>query len=117
VTLSASWQKVFSDDPKLGFFAQRSKFVDGIDAGKVLEPAKSMDDMHSIVTNSTVDGVLAALFAVLIIVVILDAARICVRAVRSREPLPSTEVPPAESHLRAPSGLFTRREEYERVGA
>ncbi|HET6548766.1 MAG TPA: carbon starvation CstA family protein, partial [Solirubrobacter sp.] len=116
VTLSASWQKVFSDDPKLGFFAQRSKFVDGIDAGKVLEPAKSMDDMHSIVTNSTVDGVLAALFAILIIVVILDAARICVRAVRSREPLPNTEVPPAESHLRAPSGLFTRREEYERVG-
>ena len=118
VTLTASWQKVFSDDPKLGFFAQRSKFVDGIDAGKVLPPAKSMDDMHAIVTNSTVDGVLAALFAILIIVVILDAARICIRAVRSREPLPSTEVSPVESRLRAPSGLFARAEdrELERVG-
>src|SRR3954453_16970675 len=83
VTLTASWQKVFSDDPKLGFFAQRSKFLDGIDAGKVLPPAKSMDDMHAVVTNSTVDGVLAALFAILIVIVILDAMRIWVKAIRA----------------------------------
>src|SRR4051795_10623899 len=75
VTLTASYEKVFSDDPKLGFFAQRTKFQDAIDAGKVLPPAKSMDDMHAVVTNSTVDGVLAALFAILIVIVILDAMR------------------------------------------
>src|SRR4051812_43302423 len=75
VTLTASWQKVFSDDPKLGFFAQRSKFQDAIASGDVLPPAKSAGDMHTVVTNSTVDGVLAALFAVLIIVVLLDAMR------------------------------------------
>ena len=63
VTLTASWQKVFSDDPRVGFFAQRGKYQDGIDAGKVLPPAKTMDDMHTVVTNSTVDGVLSALFA------------------------------------------------------
>src|SRR3954449_11620555 len=79
VTLTASWQKVFSDDPKLGFFAQRSKFVDGIDAGKVLPPAKSMDDMHTGVTNAAVEAVLAALFAILIVIVILDVMRIWVK--------------------------------------
>jgi carbon starvation protein len=61
-----------------------------------------------VVTNSTVDGVLSALFAILIIVVILDAMRIWVRAIRAGG-LPTTEVPPVESHLYAPSGLFAER--------
>jgi carbon starvation protein len=104
---------VFSDNPKLGFFAQRNTFNDSIEAGKVLPPAKTMDDMHAVVTNSTVDGILAALFAILIIVVILDATRISIKAIRSRELLPSTEVPAEESHLVAPSGLFVRSEEQE----
>jgi carbon starvation protein len=116
VTLTASWQKVFSDNPKIGFFAQRDKFNEAIAAGKVTSPAKNMDQMHAVVTNSTVDGILSAIFAILIVIVILDAARICVRAMRSREPLPSTEVPAAESHIRAPSGLFTREEEFEWAG-
>jgi carbon starvation protein len=131
VTLTASYQKVFSDDPKLGFFAQRDKFQDAIDAGEVVAPAQSMDDMHAVVTNSTVDGILAALFAVLIIVVIADAARIWVRAIRARRPLPTTETPFVQSQLSAPAGLFpgadealapagpgrfTRDTERERVG-
>ncbi len=113
VTLTASWEKVFSSDPKLGFFAQRDKFQDAIAAGKVTAPAKNMDQMHAVVTNSTVDGILSALFAILIIIVILDAARVCVKALRSSTLLPSTEVPAAESHIRAPSGLFTREREFE----
>src|SRR3954451_10637413 len=116
VTLTASYQKVFSDDPKLGFFAQRDKFQDAIAAGQVTAPAKSMDDMHAVVTNSTVDGILAAFFAILVVIVIADAARICVKAIRSRELLPTTEVPAEESTLRAPSGLFTREEEFEWAG-
>jgi len=106
VTLTASYQKVFSGDPKLGFFAQRDKFQDAIDAGEVVAPAQSMDDMHSVVTNSTVDGVLAALFAVLIVIVILDAARIWVRVIRSGRPAETTETPFVESQLAAPAGLF-----------
>jgi carbon starvation protein len=76
-----------------------------------------MDDMHAVVTNSTVDGVLSAFFAILIIVVIADATRIAIKAIRAGG-LPTTEVPAETSHLRAPSGLFTRDAEttYEPVG-
>ena len=111
VTLTASYQKVFSDDPKLGFFAQRDKFQDAVDKGQVLAPAKSIDDMHQVVTNSTVDGILAALFAVMIIVVILDASRIWFRVIVGRRTLPTTESPFVESKLFAPAGLIPTAQE------
>jgi carbon starvation protein len=38
--------------------------------------------------------------------VIVDAARVWVRVIRSRRPAPTTEVPFVQSHLSAPAGLF-----------
>jgi carbon starvation protein len=111
VTLTASYQKVFSDEPKLGFFAQRDRFQEALDRGEVLAPAKSIDDMQAVVTNSTVDGVLAALFAVMIIVVILDASRVWLKTIVERRPLPTTETPFVESKLWAPAGLIATPEE------
>ncbi|MCI3932977.1 carbon starvation CstA family protein [Streptomyces sp. AN091965] len=123
VTLTASWQKVFSDDPRVGFFKQRSVYQDAIDDGKVLPPAKTMDDMHTVVTNSTVDGVLSAALAILVVIVLVDAARVCVRHVR--DPLSSrlSEAPFVESRTVAPAGLVATKEEkaelvaYERAQA
>ncbi|MDT7844221.1 carbon starvation CstA family protein [Streptomyces justiciae] len=113
VTLTASWQKVFSSDPKVGFFKQRSVFQDAIDRGEVLPPAKNMDDMHTVVTNSTVDGVLTAVLALLIVVVIADALRVCIRHVRRPALSTLSEAPYVESKLVAPAGLFPTREEKE----
>lgn len=117
VTLTASWQKVFSSDPKVGFFEQRSIYQSAIDDGKVIPPAKSMDDMQTIVTNSTVDGVLAALFAVLVIVVLADATRTCVRAIRDPRAATLHEVPHEESRIVAPAGLFPTKEEKAELAA
>ncbi|MFI7403147.1 carbon starvation CstA family protein [Streptomyces sp. NPDC049541] len=113
VTLTASYQKVFSSDPKVGFFKQRSVFQDAIDAGKVLPPAKNMDDMHTVVTNSTVDGVLSAVLAVLIVVVIADALRVCVRHIRRPALSSLSESPYVESRITAPAGLIPTRQEKE----
>ncbi|MFI7706568.1 carbon starvation CstA family protein [Nonomuraea sp. NPDC049480] len=115
VTLTASYQKVFSPDPGLGFFAQRDRYQAALDQGQLLAPAKSMDAMRQVVINSTVDGVLAAIFALMIIIVILDAARVWVKAIRTREPLPSTEAPFEESKILAPSGLIPTPEEKEMI--
>jgi carbon starvation protein len=116
VTLTASSYKVFSSNPKLGFFAQRNAFQDAIDANKVLPPAKSMEDMHTIVTNSTVDGILAAFFAVMIIIVILMSVRIWWIALRRPGPLPTSETPSEPSTIWAPAGLFPTPEERAQMG-
>jgi carbon starvation protein len=111
VTLTASAYKVFSSDPKIGFFSQRDKFQEALDKGDVLPPAKTLDDMQSVVTNSTVDGILAAFFAVMIMIVIFDATRVWAKAIRTREVLPTTETPPEPSRIWAPSGLIPTAEE------
>jgi carbon starvation protein len=106
VTLTASWQKVFSDSPTLGFFAQRARYQEALDAGKVLAPAKSLEAMQTVVTNSIVDGILAAFFALLVVIIIADAVRVWIQALRSPAPLPTTEAPHTESLITAPSGLL-----------
>jgi carbon starvation protein len=117
VTLTASWQKIFSGDPKVGFFTQRDKYQAGIDADQVLPPAKTMEEMQTIVTNSTVDGILSALFAVLIVVVLADAARVCVKSIRAPEGIRLAEVPYVESKLVAPAGLIPTKEEKAELAA
>jgi carbon starvation protein len=111
VTLTASYQKVFSSNPKIGFFEQRSTFQAAIDDGKVLPPAKNVGDMHQVVTNSTVDGILAALFAAMIIIVLLDSARIWYTVLVAKKRLETTETPFVESKLWAPSGLIPTADE------
>jgi len=109
-TMTASWQKVFSDDPKIGYFTQRSAYQDAIDAGELLPPATSQEQMEQIVTNSTVNGVLQALFALLVLVVVANAVLIWVRAIKEGG-LPTTEVPHERSDIVAPSDFFATKEE------
>ncbi|WP_420802553.1 carbon starvation CstA family protein [Streptomyces cavernae] len=102
VTFTAGWQKIFSDNPAIGFFALRDKYAQAIEDGQLLPGAKTMDDMHKIVLNNTVDGVIMAVFLVLVLTVLVNCAVVCVRAVRATEPLPTTEAPYVESRIDLP---------------
>ncbi|MGW7465752.1 carbon starvation CstA family protein [Streptomyces xantholiticus] len=102
VTYTAGWQKIFSDDPKIGFFALRDKYAQAIDDRKLLPGATNMDDMHTIVLNNTVDGVLMGLFMLLVLTVLVNCAVVCVRAIRSPQPLPTTEAPYVKSRIEVP---------------
>ncbi|MEV4733116.1 carbon starvation CstA family protein [Saccharopolyspora sp. NPDC049426] len=115
VTLTASWQKIFSSDAKIGFFAQRASYQAALDAGQTSKgTADTVEEMQKVVVNSTVDGVLSVLFAVLIIIVLVDAVRVWIKALRSTEPLPSTEAEYVKSELWAPSGLIPTAEERQK---
>ncbi|WP_170127139.1 carbon starvation CstA family protein [Kineococcus rhizosphaerae] len=118
-TMTASWQKVFSANPAIGYFAQRSKYADALASGQVLAPAKDAAQMQQVVTNSTVNGVLQSVFALLVLVVAVNAAVVVVRALRAGG-LPTTEEPAVESRLVEPAGIVVlpdERRELERARA
>jgi carbon starvation protein len=110
VTMTASYQKVFSDNPALGYFAQRQRYADARDAGELLAPAQDPGQMDQIITNSTLNGVLQSFFALLVLVVVVHAAVVVVRAVRAGQ-LPTTEEPATPSRIVEPSGLIPTAEE------
>ena len=114
VTMTASWQKIFSDDPRIGYFTQADTYRQARDAGEVLAPATDAAQMDQIIQNSMVNGTLQILFAGLVVVVVANAAVIWVRALRAGG-LPTTEVPKVESALVAPSDFFATAEEKEAV--
>ena len=85
-TLTAGWQKVFHDNPKIGFLANAHKYEAGIARGEVLAPAKSLDQMHQIVTNNYVDAALAGLFMLLVVSILAYAIPACFRALGNSKP-------------------------------
>jgi carbon starvation protein len=111
VTMTASWQKVFSSDPAVGYFAQRQRYADAQAAGELLAPAQDAAQMEKIISNSTLNGVLQAVFAVLVLVVVVNAMVVIARAVRARGPVPTSEEPAVASEIVEPSGLFATAEE------
>lgn len=116
VTLTASWQKVFSADPAVGFFAQRSLYRDALNAGESIG-GRSDEEMRTIVTNSTVNGLLSALFALLVIIIIVDALRVCCQSLRDPDRFPDLEAPYVASRIVAPSGLIATRQERAEMAA
>jgi len=114
ITMSASWQKVFSSNPKIGFFAQRSAYQTALDKGALLKPAKTVEQMQQIITNSTVDGVLMALFALLTLVVIGSAIPVWVKAAKLGG-LPTTEIARQPSHLVDAAEIFATSQEKEAI--
>ncbi|MDQ3182752.1 MAG: carbon starvation protein A, partial [Actinomycetota bacterium] len=118
VTLTASWQKIFSTDPAIGFFAQRAAAQQSIQAGQLNDTmaalgAASIDDARQILVNTTVDGVLSIIFAVAIIIVIGDAARLWFGLIRGGKEPEMSEAPWQESHLDSEGNEIER----EPVGA
>ncbi len=85
-TLTAGWQKVFSDDVKLSFVAHARKFSGALDAGQILAPAKTLDDMRRIVFNDYVDAALSTIFMLLVVAVIGFGLRAALAARRSAAP-------------------------------
>lgn len=69
-TLTAGWQKIFSDNPAIGFLAHAEKFGTATNSGQLLAPAKSMADMNRIVFNDYINATLTALLIALVIAMI-----------------------------------------------
>ena len=93
VTMSASYAKIFSPDPRLGFLAHASRFSEIVASGQLPPGVKSAADASRIIWNDRVDAAVAAFFAISVLVILADSAREWASVIRGRKPAVSTEVP------------------------
>ncbi|HVT33272.1 MAG TPA: carbon starvation CstA family protein [Rhodanobacteraceae bacterium] len=91
-TLAAGWQKVFSDDPRVGFLAHARRVTDALARNELIAPAQSLDAMRAIARNDVVDAALAAAFMLLVVATIAFGLRAMRSAARSSAPT-SREMP------------------------
>ena len=66
-TLTAGLQKVFSSVPAIGFVSHAWVFSEAAQAGRVLAPAKTLEEMHRVIFNDYVDATLSALFVAVVL--------------------------------------------------
>ncbi|MEV6767190.1 carbon starvation CstA family protein [Nocardia sp. NPDC051030] len=119
VTMTASWQKIFSADPKIGYWKLHEICSTARDAGKLCSSAKTADDMDKIVRNTFIQGTLSIIFAVLVLIVAIVGAVVCLRILRNGtapvegEVVETTESPEEPSKIYGPKGFLASKAEKE----
>jgi carbon starvation protein len=73
VTLTAGYQKIFHDDPRIGFLAEASRLDSMIAAGSV--SADQIVTVQRQIFNNRLDAVVTGLFLAMVLVILLDCAR------------------------------------------
>ncbi|AMW79266.1 carbon starvation protein A [Acinetobacter sp. TGL-Y2] len=84
--MTAGWQKIFHENPKIGFLAQANRFSDAIASGEILKPAKSIAEMQTIVISNQINAALCAFFMIVAFVMLFAAIKVIRRALASPTP-------------------------------
>jgi carbon starvation protein len=92
VTCTASWQKVLSPDPRLGFLALAEHTERQVAAGAM---AAALG--RQVAFNARLDAALAVLFVVVTLLVVASSAREWVLVLRGRKPAMPSEAPFVET--------------------
>jgi carbon starvation protein len=91
VTLTGSWQKMFHEDPRIGFLAQARSLELQIDEGRV--PVDRLADTRHLVFNNRLDAAVTGFFALLILALLVEAGVEWYRILARRKPASLTESP------------------------
>ena len=117
VTITASYQKIFSSTPAVGYFANNAAFSKALAEGKTeFGSAKSVAAMEAVVRNTAIQGWLSVIFVVLSIIVIATAVLATVKAFRHHAAgtaVVDNEDPALPSRVFAPAGLIPTPAERE----
>lgn len=113
VTMTASWQKIFSGDPKVGYWKQHSLYVQAKESGAAsFGAAKNPGEIDAVIRNTFIQGTLSIVFAVLVLIVFAAGVVMALRSIRGvGRPLAEDE--PVPSRIFAPSGLIATSVEKE----
>lgn len=113
VTMTASWQKIFSGDRAVGYWAQHRAFVEARDSGATsFGSAATPDEIDAVVRNTFIQGTLSIVFAVLVLIVVIAGVIVCIRSIRAGG-MPTTETPDVPSKIFAPAGFMPTPAERE----
>lgn len=91
ITSTAAWQKILSDDIRVGFFAAANDLSQKLAAG-VLPPEKAAV-APQLIFNQHLDAYLTMFFVAILWVVIADMLRTAYRSATGKSVLPLSEVP------------------------
>jgi carbon starvation protein len=106
VTITASFHKIFSPVPAVGYFANNQAFSKALADGKTeFGTAKTVAAMEAVVRNTMIQGVLSVIFVTLSIIVIIAALLATIKAIRAGGGQ-DHEDPAVLSRVFAPAGLF-----------
>ncbi|MGE2730938.1 carbon starvation CstA family protein [Mycolicibacterium vaccae] len=113
VTMTASWQKIFSGDPKVGYWTQHFQYRNARDGGATsFGAAKDAGELDAVIRNTFIQGTLSIVFAALVIVVVTAGVLVSIRAIRGKA-RPLAEEKPIPSKIFAPAGLIMTKPEKE----
>jgi carbon starvation protein len=97
ITTTAAYEKIFSTDVRVGFFAAADDMATKLAAG-LLSPEKAAV-APQLIFNQHLDAYLTLFFVIVLWVVIIDMLRLCARYLAGRPVLRLSEVPHEPSRL------------------
>jgi carbon starvation protein len=71
ITMTASWQKIFHPNPRIGFISAANAMAAQIAAGKV--PSEKIVETQRLIFNQRLDAVVTAILAAMILVLLVEA--------------------------------------------
>ena len=84
-TMTAGWEKVFSEDARVGFLAVANKFQAMIDSGNI--PSQySASQLSQLVFNNRLDAGLTLFFMVVVVVLAVFSLKTALKALKSDKP-------------------------------
>lgn len=97
ITTTAAWQKIASDDIRIGFFSAANDLTDKLATG-LLPPAKAAI-APQLIFNLHLDAWLTVFFISILWLIVFDMLRVCIRYLSGKSVLPLTESAHSPSRL------------------
>lgn len=91
VCYTASWQKIFSDVPRIGFLARASQLENLIATGKIA--ASKIAETERLIFNERLDAVVCGIFLILVTTIVVDSVRLWASILRGTHEAKVVEAP------------------------
>jgi carbon starvation protein len=97
ITSTAAWEKITSDNIRIGFFSAANDLADKLAAGAL--PPEKAAIAPQLIFNQHLDGWLTLFFVALLWLIVFDMLRVCIRYLAGKPVLPLAEAPHVSSCL------------------